>query len=148
MHLRIKFKGSFLVENAIIVPMFLFIICMIINLTVLFHDKLIIKNAVLQAEVELNNLKYGDDADESDLSKRIKDYVQLKTLFAKDVDSKVVCDDDKFIISCTASFGASLELFKYSEKRTIDVKKEVSASTPVKVIRITKEIMEVISTDE
>ncbi|MGN0318778.1 MAG: TadE family protein [Lachnospira sp.] len=148
MDVKVNVKGSFTVENAVIMPMFLLIIFMIIGVTGLYHDKLVIKNAVLQAAVEVNDSKYKTNAADDELSKRIKSYAQLKSMFARNIKAEVINNNGKYIIKCTADYGMAVELFGHKRNSVIDVEKEVSLTSPVKVIRITNEVMEVISEDE
>ena len=114
-----KWKGSFTIEAAVIVPIFLLVCGFLLHVLFYYHDKNIVEAAVH----ETLSLAYGREAiDESQLEKSLYERVRKKTLLLRGVETEVVCKENDVKVCCVAQNNPwRLQIESVTKKTTPEV---------------------------
>ena len=147
-----RLKASYVVENAVIIPLFVMIIVAIVFLDFYIHDIVILKSTAfklgIMTELEQSN-QAGFDFDEKEMKKlmeqwerRGSDYLKAKTIAAKKTFAAVSDDLANIEVDCT---GRSPRMTSFATDIVeLDISSAIYKNRPDEYVRKINAIREVL----
>lgn len=136
-----RLKGSYTVENAVIIPMFTIIIVALAALDFYMHDTVISKCTMLQMAVRLEfeteeaeGWNSRDAGLRESLRQRGSEYLKTKSIAR--TDSEVLIEDEKRYVQASCSGCTSGILAGLQTEGAMQIKSRVDKNSPDEFIRL------------
>lgn len=102
-----RLRASYTIENSYIIPMFTMIIIILIAVTFYFHDMAVIKNILIQVDIQAEQCTQMTEKDIERLCNEAQADIKKRTIFTRDIRVEINNENSEWSAKCSAVFMAA-----------------------------------------
>lgn len=136
-----RLNGSYTVENSFIMPIFVLVIVLLLNVTFYIHDAVILKNSALKLAVRAERME--EEKQISELRRQGIEYISNKTICTQNVKVTIENNKGEVKVTCMGEFSSAFKIL--NRTGVLNQSAEVEKNRPddfIRVINAAKEAVE------